>query len=181
LIAPRFRWECLSIRTVNWFPAPATSNPSCRFPAMGLPACFSSGVLIPDVYPPPQGLAHESVFLSFTVAFLVVGVTANSRASSLRRHYSASSLSGRRRRACALTSVRRPNCSCSFPASSFYGDAFLWSAKEGINPTKLTSPYSPYSFVSGSSFQPRLRHRLHRCDQIRRTIHPSRRWKSLRT
>jgi hypothetical protein len=31
-------------------------------------------------------------------------------------------LSGRRRRACALASVRRPNCVCGFPACSFHED-----------------------------------------------------------
>ena len=46
-VAPRFLWECLTSRTVNWFPAPAASNPSCRFPAMGLPACFRSRVMRP--------------------------------------------------------------------------------------------------------------------------------------
>src|ERR1035437_9190879 len=44
-VAPRFLWECLTSQTVNWFPAPAASNPSCRFPAMGLPACFESRVM----------------------------------------------------------------------------------------------------------------------------------------
>src|ERR1700680_292514 len=39
-VAPRFRWECLTSRTVSSFPAPASSNPSCRFPAMGLPVRF---------------------------------------------------------------------------------------------------------------------------------------------
>jgi hypothetical protein len=32
--APRFLWECLNIRTVSQFPLSATSNPSCRFPAI---------------------------------------------------------------------------------------------------------------------------------------------------
>jgi len=32
-------------QTVSWFPAPATSNPSCRFPAMGLPARFRPRVM----------------------------------------------------------------------------------------------------------------------------------------
>src|ERR1035438_5862191 len=40
-VAPRFLWECLSSQTVSRFPAPASSNPSCRFPAMGLPVCFT--------------------------------------------------------------------------------------------------------------------------------------------
>jgi hypothetical protein len=31
-------------------------------------------------------------------------------------------LSGRRRRACALASVRRPNCTCGLPACSFHED-----------------------------------------------------------
>jgi hypothetical protein len=35
----------------------------------------------------------------------------------------ASPLSGRRRRADALASVRRPNCTCRFPACSFHKDA----------------------------------------------------------
>ena len=42
-VAPRFLWECLNSRAVSRFPAPASSNPSCRFPAMGLPACFRYG------------------------------------------------------------------------------------------------------------------------------------------
>src|ERR1039458_4513572 len=40
-VAPRFLWECLSSQTVSRFPAPASSNPSCQFPAMGLPVCFT--------------------------------------------------------------------------------------------------------------------------------------------
>jgi hypothetical protein len=46
-VAPRFLWECLISRTVSSFPAPASSNPSCRFPAMGLPAHFLSRVMRP--------------------------------------------------------------------------------------------------------------------------------------
>jgi len=42
------------------------------------------------------------------------------RAFSDSRH-----LSGRRRRACALASVRRPNCTCGFPACSFHEDSIL--------------------------------------------------------
>jgi hypothetical protein len=41
-VAPRFLWECLTSRTVNGFPAPATSNPAGGFPALGFPACFIS-------------------------------------------------------------------------------------------------------------------------------------------
>src|ERR1700749_1341092 len=34
-------------------------------------------------------------------------------------------VSGRRWRACALATVRRPNCTCGFPAYSFHEDALL--------------------------------------------------------
>src|SRR5215471_10264575 len=44
-VAPRFLWECLNSQTVSPFPVPASSNPSCRFPAMGLPACFLSRIM----------------------------------------------------------------------------------------------------------------------------------------
>jgi hypothetical protein len=43
-VAPRFRWECLTNRTVNWFPAPATSHGACGFPALRAPAHFTSGL-----------------------------------------------------------------------------------------------------------------------------------------
>src|SRR6516162_4408262 len=54
-------------------------------------------------------------------------------------------------------------------------------ASEGINRTRLTSPYSPYRVRRGSRSQPALRQCLQRCDQIRQTIHRSRRLKSCRT
>jgi len=40
-VAPRFRWECLTIRTVNGFPAPATSHVASGFPALRAPAQFA--------------------------------------------------------------------------------------------------------------------------------------------
>src|SRR5229473_3699678 len=40
-------------------------------------------------------------------------------------------LSGRRRRACALASVRRPNCTCGFPACSFHEDLHDKSVSRG--------------------------------------------------
>jgi hypothetical protein len=40
-----------------------------------------------------------------------------------------------------------PNCTCSFPAYSFHEDSFFRDASEGINPTRFTSPYSPYNLV----------------------------------
>ncbi len=55
--------------------------------------------------------------------------------------------SGRRRRACALASVRRSNCTYGFPVCSFHEDCFRADAIEGISPTRLTSPYSPYSLA----------------------------------
>src|SRR5215831_1532382 len=67
-----------------------------------------------------------------------------------------------------------------FPYAAFTKTHRRRNAKEGINPTKLTSPYSPYSLVLGSSFQPPLRQRLNRCDQRRRRMQPSSSWKSFR-
>ena len=91
------------------------------------------------------------------------------------------SLSGRRRRACALATVRRSNCTCGFPACSFHEDSRFRDAIEGINRIKFTSPYSRYSLVSGNCNQPPQRQRLYRCDQMRRTIQQSSRWKRVRT
>ena len=42
-------------------------------------------------------------------------------------------VSGRRWRACALATVRRSNCTCSFPAYSFHEDSRFRDAIEGIN------------------------------------------------
>src|SRR5712691_1487226 len=91
--------------------------------------------------------------------------------------------SGRRRRAHALTSVRRSNCTCRFPAYSFHEDAPERGrgAKEGMSENRLTKPNSSYSVAGGNCFQPVVRHRRKRCDQIRRTIQRSSRWKSVRT
>src|SRR5208283_3301141 len=44
-VAPRFLWECLNSQTVNPFPAPATSHPACRFPALGAPVCLVPRVM----------------------------------------------------------------------------------------------------------------------------------------
>jgi hypothetical protein len=43
--APCFLWECLSIRTVNPFPIPASSHAACGFPALRVPVCFASRVM----------------------------------------------------------------------------------------------------------------------------------------
>jgi len=52
-IAPRFRWECLTNRTVSRFPAPATSHVACGFPALRAPAHFASRLMGPI---PPERL-----------------------------------------------------------------------------------------------------------------------------
>src|SRR5215469_8220696 len=39
-VAPRFLWECLISQTVDPFPAPASSNAACGFPALRFPVCF---------------------------------------------------------------------------------------------------------------------------------------------
>jgi hypothetical protein len=44
-VAPRFLWECLTSRTVNPFPVPATSNPACEFLALGFPVHFLPRVM----------------------------------------------------------------------------------------------------------------------------------------
>src|SRR5690242_9423680 len=82
------------------------------------------------------------------------------------------SQSGRRRRAVALASVRRSNCTCRFPAYSFHEDAREWEGEpsEGIREMRFTKPNSSYSFTLGNCIQPRVRHRRKRCDQMRRTI-----------
>ena len=85
-------------------------------------------------------------------------------------------VSGRRWRACALATVRRSNCTCGFPAYSFHEDSCFRDATDGINPTRFTSPYSPYNLVAGNCRQPPFRQRRHRCERIRRTIQPSSRW-----
>ena len=59
-----------------------------------------------------------------------------------------------------LTSVRRSNCTCGSPACSFHKGSFFRDAIDGINLIRFTNPYSPYSFSSGSVFQPVFRHRL---------------------
>src|SRR6266566_4341554 len=51
-----------------------------------------------DVYSPPQVLQINGRLCHLVLAFPYVGDIANGRATSLRGHYSASSLSGRRRR-----------------------------------------------------------------------------------
>jgi hypothetical protein len=47
-VAPRFLWECLTSKTVSWFPAPATSNAACGFAALRSPVPFTARSICPQ-------------------------------------------------------------------------------------------------------------------------------------
>jgi hypothetical protein len=47
-VSPRFLWECLTVRTVSPFPAPATSNVASGFPALRSPAGFTPSPIRPQ-------------------------------------------------------------------------------------------------------------------------------------
>src|SRR5215467_12711047 len=79
-VAPRFLWECLTSQTVSSFPVPASSNPSCRFPAMGLPACFVPRIMWPlrvvglsSVARNGEAGTHERVLVSRRATFYSTG------------------------------------------------------------------------------------------------------------
>jgi len=80
--APRFRWECLINQTVSWFPAPATSNRACRFPALGSPARFTkaygtspvSSAFDPGSYPKPTPRPSDLFRLPLAVYPLISGL-----------------------------------------------------------------------------------------------------------
>ncbi len=79
------------------FPAPASSNTACGFPALRSPVCFASRIMGPlslrlDVYSPPQVLQIDGRLCHLVLAFLVVGDVTNSRAPSLHGRYPASTL-----------------------------------------------------------------------------------------
>ena len=60
-----------------------------------------------------------------------------------------------------LTSVRRSNRTCRFPASGFHEDALRREdSMEGIRPTRFTKPISPYSVARGRVSHPLQRQRL---------------------
>ena len=67
-VAPRFLWECLTSRIVSRFPTPASSNPACRFPALGFPVCFASRVmeLIPPGWLSADGSTYHPVVVKQT-------------------------------------------------------------------------------------------------------------------
>jgi hypothetical protein len=83
--------------------------------------------------------------------------------------------SGRRRRAVALASVRRSNCTCRFPAYSFHEDARKRGRErsEGIRERRFTKAKLFIQLHLGQLYPARVRHRQKRCDQMRRTIQPS--------
>ena len=73
----------------------------------------------------PSQVLHRWTSLSSRPCLPCCRRPASSRAPSLRGHYPASTLSGRRRRAPrALASVRRSNGTCGFPAYRFHEDVF---------------------------------------------------------
>src|SRR5215471_7707778 len=55
-------------------------------------------------------------------------------------HHRPSALSGRRRRAVALASVRRPNCTYSFPVCSFHEDSDMPRCKRRHQPDQVHKP-----------------------------------------
>jgi hypothetical protein len=60
----------------------------------------------------------------------------------------------------ALASVRRSNCTCSFPACSFHeGPTFDRGRKEGISEIRLINPSSPRKQRAGYFFHPAQRQR----------------------
>src|SRR5262245_28039667 len=103
---------------------------SCSFCLPRITRTSASGLhLYGAEYPPRAAILCPRFVGSLTVA------TQDSRPSG--------SLSGRRRRAVALASVRRPNCPYTFRVGSFHEDVGFRDAIEGINQTRETSPYSP--------------------------------------
>src|SRR3954447_3565663 len=75
----------------------------------------------------------------------------NHSTPSLRPRYRASTLSGRRRRAEALASVRRSNWTCGFPASSFHRSA---SATQVQRRNQVDQPHESHLAVQLTLRQP---------------------------
>jgi len=131
-VAPRFLWECLTSPAVNPSPTPATSNGAGGFPALRSPVRFTPRFMrltaaaalsaavrrllhlarpekpSPWRISPVSGLAAAGCFSQGTPASHVVARVTNSRAPSLHRHYSVSSLL----RAHPPPSRRRPTSRC---------------------------------------------------------------------
>src|SRR6478609_10593714 len=92
-----------------------------------------------DVYSPPQVLQINGRLCHLVLAFPYVGDIANGRATSLRGHYSASSLSGRRRRARLL--LRWPPSAAQtgravFPHPAFMNGLLRPEAKGSVRPAR---------------------------------------------
>jgi hypothetical protein len=61
-VAPRFLWECLTSKTVSWFPAPATSNAACGFPALRSPVRFTARFICPQGWKPLSKVVGVSAY-----------------------------------------------------------------------------------------------------------------------
>jgi hypothetical protein len=61
-VAPRFLWECLTSKTVSWFPAPATSNAACGFPALRSPVRFTARSICPQGWKPLSKVVGVSAY-----------------------------------------------------------------------------------------------------------------------
>src|SRR4029077_17088193 len=92
-----------------------------------------------DVYSPPQVLQINGRLCHLVLAFPYVGDIANGRATSLRGHYSASSLSGRRRRARLLlrwTPSAAQTGRAVFPHPAFMNGLLRPEAKGSVRPAR---------------------------------------------
>src|SRR5215470_20425724 len=68
----------------------------------------------------------------------------------------ASSVSGRRRRAVALASVRRPNCTYNFPVCSFNEDSDVPRCKRRNQPDQVHKPILPVQRRDGKLLPPTI-------------------------
>jgi len=73
-----------------------------------------------------------------------------------------------------------PKLHVRFPACSFHEDSATPDAREGIKQISRQLVLA-IELGRGQPFPAALRQRRYRCDQMRRRIQPSRRWKSFRT
>src|SRR5215469_17873409 len=67
-----------------------------------------------------------------------------------------SSVSGRRRRAVALASVRRPNYTFSFPVCSFHEDSDIPRCKRRNQPDQVHKPILPVQHRDGKLLPPTI-------------------------
>jgi hypothetical protein len=154
-VAGPFGCRCPSIPPCS-VSTPRSSNRACGFAAPGSPTGFFSR---------PTALPKDSTFTDLNSSFrdrrTLIGVArphgqspgsrslpqrARSEVPSLRRHYPASTVSGRRRRA-RLPSRWPPSATqterAGFPHSAFTKARYRRRRIEGIKAIKRTSPNSP--------------------------------------